>query len=142
MGLPLVIGIGNRWRCDDAAGVIVAERLADLLPAHPHSGEPASLIALWEGADHVVLIDAVSAGEPPGTIIEIDAVATVIPAGIVRSTHGMGPAEAIALARVLGTLPNRLTFYGIEGAEYGDGKALSPAVAAAIDRLVEMIADA
>ena len=72
--MRVIIGVGNRWRSDDAAGIAVAERLADLnIPAHPHTGDPASLMALWEGADEVIIVDAVNAGEAPGTVIVLDA---------------------------------------------------------------------
>ena len=99
----LIIGIGNAFRGDDAVGLRVAEALGVSESVRQHDGEPASLIALWEGWDDVVLIDAVTWGRPPGTIVEMDAADSQIPAGVCHSTHALGPAEAIELARALAT---------------------------------------
>ena len=141
--MRVIIGVGNRWRCDDGAGIAAAERLAERnVPAHPHTGDPASLMALWEGADEVILIDAVNSGESPGTVVVLDATDQELPVGMLRSTHGMGPADAVELARSLHSLPGRVVVYGIEGLEYGYGRTLSAPVQAAIDRVVEMINDA
>jgi hydrogenase maturation protease len=44
------------------------------------------------------------------------------------STHDFGVAQAVEMARVLGTLPPRLVLYGIEGRCFDFGAALSPEV--------------
>ncbi len=65
---PLVIGVGNEWRSDDAAGLVVARRLAALEPAlrvAAHGGEPVDLIDEWAEQDEVILVDAVASGAPP-----------------------------------------------------------------------------
>ncbi len=49
------------------------------------------------------------------------------------STHGLGLAEAVELARALGQLPPRTIVYAIEADAFDAGAPLSPAVAAAID---------
>ena len=51
------------------------------------------------------------------------------------STHGFGVADAIELARSLGRLPERLDVYAIEGADFGHGDELTPAVAGAVAAL-------
>jgi len=132
----LTIGIGNPARGDDAAGLEVVRRLGVSETVLEHDGEPASLISLWEGHEDVVLIDAVSSGRPPGSLVEIDVVATGLPAGLCRSTHVLGPADAVELARALGRLPPRMRLYGIEGSDYSFGGTLSPDVAATVDELV------
>ena len=52
------------------------------------------------------------------------------------STHLIGLADALELARALGRLPPRVVVYGIEGHRFGVGDPVSPAVAAAVDRVV------
>ena len=49
------------------------------------------------------------------------------------STHLLGVAEAVELARALGRLPARTVVYGIEGASFDTGAALSPEAAAAVE---------
>ena len=50
-----VIGVGNRWRSDDAVGLDVVGRLRGTLPGRSRvverEGEPTSLIDAWEGAE-------------------------------------------------------------------------------------------
>jgi len=48
------------------------------------------------------------------------------------STHGLGLAEAIELARALGALPPRCVVYAIEGASFEAGAPLTPAVSDAV----------
>ena len=63
-----------------------------------------------------------------------------LPRGLFRcSSHLFGPAEAVETARVLGRLPTELVLYGIEGAEFGYGEALSPEVERTAIELVELL---
>lgn len=139
MAAPLIIGIGNPVRGDDAAGLRVVEALGISDTVVQHDGEPASLIALWEDHEEVVLIDAVTSGAAAGTVVEIDAAASMLPAGMCHSTHALGPAEAVELARALGKLPSRITLLGIEGGEYAFGTGLTEEVEAAVDEVVRRV---
>jgi hydrogenase maturation protease len=139
-----VIGVGNPWRRDDAAGLAVARRLRGTLPAGvellEREGEPAGLIDAWDGADALWLVDAVSSGAAPGTVHRLDASAQELPAGLFRaSTHHLGLAEAVELARALGRLPIRTIFYGIEGASFDVGEELTPEVEAAVVRVADAV---
>ena len=132
----VVIGIGNALRGDDAAGVAVAERLQGVACEE----EPSRLIEAWEGADAAVLIDTVVSGAPAGTLHRFDASEEPIHARALRSsTHAIGLAETIELARALGKLPPRVVVYGIEGESFDAGAPLSPDVEAAVKRLVDTL---
>src|SRR5512143_4000926 len=103
----ILIGVGNPCRGDDGAGLAVARWLRPRVPRGvtvlEHDGEPASLIAAWEGANAVILADAVSSGSAPGTIRAIDAAETPLDLDSFRhSTHSFGVAEAVELSRALG----------------------------------------
>ena len=135
----LVIGIGNTMRGDDAAGLRVAEMLGLSDDVRTHDGEPASLIAEWEGRHDVVLIDAVTSGRPVGSVIELDATNAAVPAGMCHSTHALGPAEAIELARALGKLPSKIVLIGIEGGQYSFGAGLSDEVESAVAEVVDRL---
>jgi hydrogenase maturation protease len=134
-----VIGVGNRWRSDDAAGLEAIARLRGTLPAGiellEREGEPTALIDAWAGAEAVWLLDAVSSGAPAGTLYRLDTATGELPAELFRtSTHHFGLAEAVELARAVGALPPRLVVFGIEAGRLELGEGLSPAVAAAVDR--------
>ena len=133
----LVIGVGNAYRGDDAAGLAVARRLRALAPAGidivEHAGDPASLMDAWCGYGRVYLVDAVVAGGAPGSVYRIDAATGSLAAQFGRrGIHGAGVAEAVQLAQVLGLLPPHLTVYGIEGGSFDLGSGLSPAVRSAV----------
>ena len=70
----------------------------------------------------------------PGTVRRFDATITPLPISVnLASTHGMGAAEAIELARSLDRLPPRLLVYGIEGSTFHPGQPMSQAVADAVE---------
>ena len=74
-------------------------------------------------------MDAVSTGAEPGTLHRFDATAEPLPAELFRSsTHALGVADAVELARELDRLPARLAVYGIEGENFETGEGLTPAV--------------
>ena len=133
-----VIGLGNEWRGDDGAGPEVARRLGGQVL----SGEPVGLVEALEGEDEVVLVDALSSGAAPGTVHVFEAGAEPLPARLFgsSSTHALGLAEAVELARSLGRLPRRVLVYGIEGAAFDYGTGLSPEVESAVGRVVEEVA--
>lgn len=136
-----LIGIGNRFRSDDAAGLEVARRLR---ATHPpgirlleEEGEPASLIQAFELMKEVLIIDAVSSGGRPGDLYRFDATHEPLPAETFRSsTHSLGVGDAVELARQLDRLPPRLAVYGVEGENFEAGEGLTPAVEATVDALV------
>ncbi|MBZ5608469.1 MAG: hydrogenase maturation protease [Acidobacteriia bacterium] len=133
-----IIGCGNPDRADDAAGILVARRLRELgLDSMEHSGDGFALLDLWQGADDVVLVDAMLSGAPPGTITVWDPASQPAGApGYCCSTHAFGPAEAIELGRALGRLPSRIRVYGIEASGFDTGGAPRAEVLDAVDRVV------
>ncbi len=141
----VVIGIGNELRGDDAAGLIVARRLAeqpttDGVRIREHDGEAIDLLELWEGADAVVLVDTVRSGSAPATVHRIDASDAAIPAALARtSSHTIDAAGVIELARTLGRLPRTVIVYGIEGSRFTAGDELASEVAGALDALAEAV---
>ena len=139
----LIIGVGNRFRGDDGAGPAVAEQLQSSgMEAIEYAGDGTRLMALWEGADRVVVVDAMRGPRPPGTIRRFDAVREIL-AGtpFAHFSHEIGVAEGVELARTLGRLPSRLTVYGIEGRSFELGEALSAEVARAVEETVRRISN-
>lgn len=140
-----VLGIGNGARRDDGVGVWVAQalaaRLGDSLDVRVLGDDGFQLVDALGGIDAALLIDAVQSGAPPGTVHRFDAAREPLPPALLRcSTHLLGVAEAVELARALGQLPARVAVYGIEGADFGLGEGLSAPVAAAAAGLVEELA--
>jgi hydrogenase maturation protease len=133
--------LGSPFRGDDAVGPAVAERLrtvgATVLDC---ADEPTRLLDLWAGLDTVVVVDALSSGAEPGTLNRIDAGDGPLPRDLrLASTHAMGIADALELGRALGKAPRRVIVLGIEGAAFGMGEGMTPAVASAVDQLVAAV---
>ena len=137
--LTLVVGVGNPWRGDDAAGLVVADRVraqADGVLVETLEGDASALVHLWAGHDEVALVDAASSGAPPGTLHELRFGDGTLPAAALRSsTHAFGVADAVGLAAALGRLPARLEIYAIEGGDFALGAPLSLEVAVTADAL-------
>ncbi|NUS54008.1 MAG: hydrogenase maturation protease [Streptomycetaceae bacterium] len=129
----VIIGVGNDYRGDDAAGLLVARALGGV----ENGGDPAELIEAWTGADVAVVIDAAHAHDPPGTIRRHDGFAFT--GASQASTHGLSLADAVELGRALGRLPGRIVVYTIEGGRFGIGDPVSPQVRAAISRCVAAV---
>jgi hydrogenase maturation protease len=136
-----LIGIGNRFRCDDAAGLEVVRRLR---LAHPpgviliaQEGERDSLIEAWSRADEALVVDGIGSGSAPGRLHRFDVTDAPLPAEIFNpSTHSIGLPEAVELARELDRLPGRLIVYGIEGKNFEAGEGLSEPVQRTVEKLV------
>ncbi|MEU0484899.1 hydrogenase maturation protease [Streptosporangium sp. NPDC006013] len=149
----VVIGIGNELRGDDAAGLLVARLLRDVLPPEvpvvENGGDPAELIEAWTGVGLAIVIDTVISGTPPGTVRRCTVLGPASPPGGAGwtppalphgSSHALGIADAVALGRILHRLPRELALYTVEGADFGLGAPVTPAVKHAIGRLTETVA--
>ena len=139
-----IVGVGNAMRGDDAAGLVLIERLAERAPdAHLYrsDGEVSGLIDCFGRHGSVVIVDAARADKPAGSIVRIDVLRETLDASRLRSsTHAFGLGETVELARALGALPGRLEVFAIVGECFDHGATLTLPVAAAVDEVVERIA--
>jgi len=145
-----VVGVGNPLARDEGVGPVAVERLrAEPLPARVALLDAGTdlLAAMMEFAHAacVILIDAMRAGGAPGTIyrltleeLEERAKAGASP-GAPGSAHGLGVVEAVGLARAAGMRVPPTVVFGVEPGEVAFGEGLSPAVEAAMQRLVAVV---
>ncbi len=139
----IFLGVGNLHRADDGVGPFMAKRLAGQdglkkagVTVMEHSGEGASLMHIWQGADKVVVVDAMRSGGNPGSVHRFDAITDILSYGVFRySSHLFGLAEATEMSRKLKMLPKELIIYGIEGEQFDFGADMSPEVAAAVEEV-------
>src|SRR4051794_10718200 len=88
----VVVGVGNEFCRDDGAGLLVARELRKLVAESVGiiecAGVDFELMDAWEGAELVILVDAMSSGADPGTVYRIDAHNRSIPTYMFHhSTH-------------------------------------------------------
>ena len=144
MEQTLIIGVGNSFRGDDAAGIIAARNLKNLLPDHfdvkEMSGEGVEIMEAIEKYPRVIIIDAVQSGSDPGRIHRLHAGQEKIPSDFFHySTHAFSVAEAVEMSRALKQLPDDVTVFGIEGKTWEAGAEITPAVSQAIEQVTQMI---
>lgn len=131
---PLVIGIGNPDRGDDAIGVVVTRSLSGLRTKE--LADCSGLLDVWDDENDVFVVDAMRSGEPPGTVRRFEASTTSLPTRTFPSTHSFGLGETVELGRALDRLPERLIIYGIEAGDLDHGGRLTAAVR---DAMVEVV---
>ena len=140
---PIVIGIGNPDRGDDAVGVEVARQVAaerlDVLALE--FDDPSEALDAWEPEVIVVLTGAISSGGGPGHIHVVDVVEQKLPAGnwSAAGTHAFGLAAMVELARSLNLMPRKLVVVGIEAGQFDHGAPMSEAVQAAVPAATDAV---
>ena len=137
--MNLVIGVGNPNRGDDGVGRAVARILRPHMPVIEHDGEATALVDTLRSARHTWLIDAAQSDSPPGTIHRIDCTKDIPLLRSTVSSHGFGLAEAIGLARALGTMPPHCIIFAIEGTSFTPGTPMSPPVTGAAREVARRI---
>lgn len=146
MSRIVVIGMGNPYRCDDAAGLEVARLVAAAgiggVSVVELEGESAGLIDTWAGADVAYVVDAVRSDAPAGTVHSLQLDEQGLPTNTKRdSSHAMGLSDAVELGRVMDRLPGALIVTGIEGGAFDAGVGLTAEVAASVKRVAAEIVD-
>ncbi len=139
----VVIGVGNRWRRDDAAGFEVIdglrERISDGVTLVESDGEPTRLLDAFALAPKVIMVDAVVTGAEPGTIHRFTDEELPNQMGIGQSSHLVQLVETIALGKLLDKLPNGLVLIGIEATDFDNGEGMTRPVVAGVAAAVEAV---
>ena len=144
-GRTLVVGMGNPILSDDAVGLLVAQRLAEQpLPDGVEVLESEQgglrLLDLVRGFTRLIIIDALKSGRTPGEIA-IFTEDDFAGGHRYRSAHSISLSTALELGRRLGyEMPRQVKVFAIEADDVVTfGERLSPPVAAAAARVVELV---
>lgn len=140
----IVAGFGSEYRHDDGVGPLVAERAVARMPSSRNVGplsDPLDLLGVWNNATMAIVVDAVNSSAPVGTVqvLEVDVQGVsefdgdAEPVAGLSSTHGIGLAGVLRLARALGQAPKCLVVVGIVGERFDLGPGLSASVAASVE---------
>lgn len=145
----LVLGIGNLLWADEGFGVRAVEEF------HRHYEVPGNVQLLDGGtqgvylvqhvreADALIVFDAIDYGLTPGTMkrVEGDDVPRFLGCRKV-SLHQTGFQEVIAMADMMGDLPEHMVLIGVQPVELDDfGGSLRPQVRACIEPAIAMAID-
>jgi hydrogenase maturation protease len=143
-GQVLVAGIGNLFLTDDGFGSEVARRLAgqplpDGVKVVDYGIRGMHLAYdLLDGYDALVVVDAMPGKGAPGDLSVLEVGPDDLGEGELDA-HGMAPVSVLAsLGQLGGALPPTYVV-GCQPADVGEGMGLTPAVAAAVDRAIDLV---
>jgi hydrogenase maturation protease len=144
-GGVLVAGIGNVFRGDDGFGVEVARRLAADPPRAGVSVADFGIralhlsFALLDPPRLLLIVDACSRGEPPGTLFVLEPGDLPASGEVVADGHSMNLESVLRSLRALGGAPPPLRIIGCEPACLDEQMGLSKPVARAVPRAVDLV---
>lgn len=138
----VVLGLGNLLNRDEGLGVQALKRLDAQL------GEQSrvelldggvlglNLLMIVEECSHLLILDAVNAGQPAGSVVELSKEQIPLYAGIKLSQHQITFQEVLGLANMRGYLPEHVHLVGIQPEDLSIGLELSPVVELALPGVV------
>jgi hydrogenase maturation protease len=137
----LVLGVGNPLLGDEGVGPRAIEELSRRFRFSPEidllDGGTAGLSLLPRilEAERLLVLDAIQAGEPPGSLLALDGKGLASGKGAKLSPHQVGLGEVLALTRFRGG-PREVVVMGVEPETLNLQIGLSPKVAAALEKLI------
>jgi hydrogenase maturation protease len=136
-----VVGMGNLLMSDDGVGVHVLHRLQEKPPEGAELIDAGTAVIhtadCLRGADHIVVVDAVQAGQKPGTIYLMSG-EDVFENDYSLSVHSLGLKTALWFL-ASGEESADWTLVGVEPETLEHGTRLSPAVSNAVPGVMRTV---
>jgi hydrogenase maturation protease len=140
----VVLGLGNILNSDEGLGAHALQVLAQTLNSSSHAIEfvdggvlGLNLLPLVESCSHLLVLDAINAGRPPGSLVELSGEDIPLYAEAKLSQHQMTFQEILAFAKLRDKLPPQLHLIGVQPANLSVGIGLSPVVARVLPQVIE-----
>lgn len=149
-GPAVVLGVGNVLLGDDGVGVRLVEELRRLAARDPLVVPDGTrlidggtlgldLLGIVSGARSLVVLDAVDLGQEAGTVSVLRGDGIGAAGGRDGGATQGSVGQILAVARLMGWLPDPVALVGVQVGDTGFGMGLSPRVAAAIPEAVETV---
>ena len=144
-GRIVVLGIGNLLLKDEGVGVhLIQELEKETLPPNVEliDGGTSTLNVLPEikGAKKIIVIDAMKAGDEPGSIYRCQPKDLIPASDAPVSLHHIDFLQALKMAKLLGDdLEEQTVIYGVEPEEISWEIGLSPAIKKKMAKLKELV---
>jgi len=139
----VVLGLGNTLNRDEGLGV-QALKMLDAQLGKKREFElldggvlGLNLLMIVEECRHLLILDAVNAGKPAGTVIELTKEQIPLYAGVKLSQHQITFQEVLGLANIRGYLPEHLHLIGIQPKDISVGIEISATVERALPEVVK-----
>ena len=143
----VVLGLGDKSLGDDGLGIQVLPYLrAELGPRSPVEwidgrALDMNLMPLVEQCSHLLVVDAVDAGRPPGALVDLSLLNLLKPNGHKFTEHQATFQDVLELALVLDQAPAHFRLIGLQPGSLAPGVALSKPVTKALPALCGRAAD-
>lgn len=143
----VVIGLGNPLMGDDGLGLAVLDELRTgyALPPEVELVDGGTwgmtLLPVIEGADELILIDAIDVGATPGTAVRLEHAQLPRYLATKISPHQVDLRDVLALAELRGTLPADTVALGLQPASVELRNALSDLLRCRVDQLAAGVAE-
>ncbi|MEO6419391.1 MAG: hydrogenase maturation protease [Polyangiaceae bacterium] len=141
----LVAGVGNVFFGDDGFGVEVARRLGkETMPLGVRVEDYGIrglhlAFDILEGYDTVVVVDALSRGDAPGTVFVLEPGEAAEAEHPNVDAHRADPASMLEMVEHLGGKPGHVIIVGCEPEELEERMGLSASVERGVDEAVRVI---
>jgi hydrogenase maturation protease len=143
----LILGLGNILCEDDGLGIAAVDvlrqeyRIPEEVRLLDGGTLGLSLLSHMRQGEATILVDAIQADAPPGTLIRLDG-EQVAPAVRSRlSVHQIGVADLLDALRLLDEFPRQIPLLALVPESMELAVKLSPAVAAALPQLVAAVVE-
>lgn len=139
-----MLGLGNLVHSDDGAGIHAVQRLQTDPRVPPDvvvmDGGTLGLGLLphISGFERLLVIDAIDAGDAPGTLIRLEGRALADMPGR-ASVHQLGFSDLMVAMKLLGDLPGEVVVFGVQPMSTEWSAELTPAVEKAIGPLLDSV---
>lgn len=140
--LRVVLGLGNLLLSDDGLGVHAVRALEGRFPGWElidGGTKGLFLLPYLQGAEGLLIVDAIRWGREPGTIHLFDARELDWQHQAALSSHDLGLLELLRALRLQASMPRWTWVVGLEPASLDWGTALSPKLEEALPGLLETI---
>jgi hydrogenase maturation protease len=138
----VILGLGNLLYQDEGFGIHALRAVQEAIHI-PEEVEfvdggvlGMNLLPLVEESSHLLVLDAIDAGQPPGMVLELQGERIPLFTAAKLSEHQVGFQEVLGLARFRGLLPTNLHLIGVQPQDLNSGIDLSQAVASALPEVV------
>ena len=144
----IVLGVGNVLLKDEGIGVKVVEEMSGryTFPEHVDLVDGGTqglwLLATLQQADHLIVVDAVLGGGPPGTLYRLEREDIPKQLRVKVSAHDSDLVEALNLCELIENGPETVVVVGIEPQDIEPfGLDLTPAVAGKMEEMIQRVLD-
>lgn len=141
----VILGVGNLLLKDEGVGIHVLRALKDApLPTDVDlelidGGTSPNVFYLLEGADKLIIIDAVAGGSDPGSIYRFRANDIAVEGKHILSIHQIGLLEGLKMMEHMESKRKDVVIIGVEPKEIGWGLELSSDLQQKIPQIVEVV---